>query len=64
MRPTVKTDGSKYYDYLLCYVDDILVDSVNPQEVMNNIQKVYTLKAGSVKEPDLYLGADIKKWYI
>jgi hypothetical protein len=25
MRPTVKADGSKYYEYVLCYVDDLLV---------------------------------------
>jgi hypothetical protein len=25
MRPAVKADGSKYYEYVLCYVDDILV---------------------------------------
>ena len=24
----------------------------------------FTLKDGSVKEPDMYLGADVKKWYI
>ena len=64
MRPAVKQDGSKYYEYVLCYVDDILVASTNPKDVMNNIEKMYTLKAGSVKEPDLYLGADIRKWYI
>ena len=24
----------------------------------------FTLKDGSVREPDMYLGADVKKWYI
>jgi hypothetical protein len=64
MRPAVKQDVSKYYEYVLCYVDNILVALTKPKYVMNNIEKMYTLKARSVKEPDLYLGADIKKWYI
>lgn len=64
MRPAVKADGSKYYEYVLAYVDDLLVMSSNPKVVMDAIARTYTLKAGSVKEPDLYLGANIKKWYI
>ena len=31
-------------------------------EVMDGLSKRYTLKEGSVKEPDAYLGATIKKW--
>jgi hypothetical protein len=27
MRPAIKADGSKYYEYVLCYIDDILVVS-------------------------------------
>jgi len=64
MRPAVKADGSKYYEYILCYVYDILMASMNPQAVMKSIETVFPLKPGSVKEPDLCLGADIKKWYI
>jgi len=60
----VKADGSKYYEYMLCYVDDILMASMNPQAIMKSIETVFPLKPGSVKEPDLYLGADLKKWYI
>jgi hypothetical protein len=64
MRPAVKADSSKFYEYVLCYVDDILVASSNPQAVMDAIARTYTLKAGCVKEPELYLGAEVKKWYI
>jgi hypothetical protein len=33
--------------------------------VIDTIHKVYTLKEGSVKEPELHLGADVKnKWYV
>jgi hypothetical protein len=31
---------------------------------MDGLSKVFTLKEGTVKEPDLYLGADVTKWYL
>ena len=31
---------------------------------MDELGRRFTLKDGSVKEPELYLGADVKKWYI
>ena len=64
MRPAVKSTGEKYYEYVLCYVDDILCCSERPQKIMDYLAGVYTLKAGSVKEPDVYLGADVKKFAI
>jgi hypothetical protein len=36
----------------------------NPRDFMDELGKRFTLKSGSVKEPDLYLGADVAKWYI
>lgn len=64
MRPAVKKDGFKYWEYVLIHVDDILCVSENPKATMDYLGTHYTLKAGSVKEPDIYLGAAIKKWYI
>jgi hypothetical protein len=64
MKPGVKRDGTKYWQYILCYVDDILSICETPKETMDYLKSRYTLKAGSVKEPDVYLGAQIKKWYI
>ena len=61
MKPNVKPDGTKYWEYVLCYVDDILAVSHEPQKVMDHLSTRYILKKGSVKEPDLYLGANIKK---
>jgi hypothetical protein len=31
---------------------------------MDFLKSRYTLKEGSVKEPDQYLGAQVRKWYI
>jgi hypothetical protein len=64
MKAGVKRDGTKYWQYILCYVDHILSICENPKETMDYLKSRYTLKAGSVKEPDVYLGTQIKKWYI
>lgn len=64
MRPAVNPDGGKYYEYVLCYIDDILGSGEDPKKIMDRIGEVYKLKNGSVKEPDLYLGSDVKKWFI
>ena len=58
----VKTDGGlEYYEYVLLYVDDCLVVSQHPGEILKRLGKYFTLKEGSVGEPDLYLGAKIAK---
>jgi Reverse transcriptase (RNA-dependent DNA polymerase) len=62
LRPAVKIDGTKYYEYVLCYVDDILCGSEHPQKFMDYLATAYTLKKGSVVEPTIYLGADVKKF--
>jgi hypothetical protein len=35
-----------------------------PQHIMDSLSNTFVLKEGTVKEPDLYLGAEVKKWYI
>jgi hypothetical protein len=64
LRPMAKPNGDTYWEYALCYVDDILIISHKPQEAMDYLSSKYKLKEGSVKELDSYLGADIKKWNI
>lgn len=64
MRPAVKKNGDLYYEYILTYVDDCLVVSEDPKTIMTMLGETYTLKKDSVKEPDTYLGAEIRKWNI
>jgi hypothetical protein len=64
MKPATKQDGTEYYCYVICYVDDVAVAMEDPQEFMKELSKRFTLKEGSVEEPTLYLGADVTKWYI
>jgi Reverse transcriptase (RNA-dependent DNA polymerase) len=60
LRKAQKADGTKIYEYVLCYVDDILYGGTDPDSFMARLSTVYKLKEGSVKEPDIYLGATIK----
>jgi hypothetical protein len=62
MRPAVKSDGSKYYEYVLCSVDDLLVVSEQPKRNMDGLEAMYVLKARSVGEPKTYLGAKVSKY--
>jgi hypothetical protein len=39
-----KDNGFEYYEYILVYVDDILVISHRPRTVMETIKKQYRLK--------------------
>lgn len=55
MRQACKPDGMKYWEYLLCYVDDVLVFSYNPQSIMEYISFTYTMKKGSIIAPEKYL---------
>ena len=64
LHPVTKVNRDKYYKYVLIYVDDILALSKNPKKIMEYLESKYTLKEGSVKEPDQYLGALILKWMI
>ena len=64
MKPASKPDGTEYYQYVICYVDDVAVAMENPKEFMDELGSRFTLKDGSVKESDMYLGEYVKKWYI
>ena len=62
-----EAERDKYWEYVLCYLDDdILCISHEPQFVMDYFaSSKYILKKGSVKKPDAYLGAEVKKkWTI
>jgi hypothetical protein len=62
MRPAVKPTGIKFWEYVLVCVNDILVVSYKPPEVMDMQSRTYKLKAGSIGQPTNYLGATIKEY--
>ena len=59
-KAAVDLDADKYYLYILCYVDDILVVHNDAMPIMKKINKFFPLKPDSVGEPKMYLGAKIK----
>jgi len=59
MRKANKPDGQPIWEYVLCYVDDVLAISQDPKAIMDAIAKTYTFKGGLAEEPTSYLGADI-----
>jgi hypothetical protein len=61
IKPAIHADSNlEYCEMVLVYVDDILHVSHNPKDFMDQISKIYQLKAGSVGPPSSrYLGANI-----
>ena len=62
MRPAIKSDGTKVYEYVLLYTDDALVVSENGESILRNeIGKYFELKEESIGPPKLYLGGHLRK---
>ena len=58
MRPATKSDGENYYEYILCYVDDILGISQDPVTMLRSINVPF--KKDKVEDPEFYLGAKLE----
>ena len=62
MRPSIKSDGTTCYDYVLLYTDDALVISENAENILRNeIGRYFELKEESIGPPTLYLGGRMRK---
>ena len=57
--PAVILDGSKYYEYIMCYVDDILSVSLDAKSILQSLQGQFKLKGDKIEPPDMYLGAQL-----
>ncbi|CAJ1939745.1 unnamed protein product, partial [Cylindrotheca closterium] len=60
-RPCQRKDGSKYYEYILVYTDDVIAILENPKAIMDKLNNFFVLKPDLIKEPTTYLGATISK---
>ena len=45
-KPEAKPDGTEYYSYILCYVDDILVIHHDAMLILTDFDKHFKLKPG------------------
>jgi hypothetical protein len=61
MQRNLHNGGTPYYEYLLVYVDDVLVISHAPEELMKQIGSKFEIKNGKYGPPTSYLGAGISK---
>ena len=55
MIPEVKPGRFMYYEYVLCYVDDVLSISDEPLCTMKVIQAKFKLKEYEISEPNMYI---------
>ena len=61
MRPAMKSNGFKYWEYILCYVDDLLCIHEDPSIALKQIKNNFKFKDDKMEEPDTYLGGDLSK---
>ena len=64
IRPAVKSDGFKYYELVLCYVDDVLAMAADPRAILSGLQSVFKLKDDKIEEPEMDLGAQLSKMQV
>jgi hypothetical protein len=56
LRPACKPDGTKYYEMILCYVDDLLAISDKPEGIVKSVQERFKLKGNKFGPPNDYPG--------
>jgi hypothetical protein len=59
LRPAFKANGFEYYELVLCYVDDVLSISANPEVALQALTGTFTLKDNKIEKPEMYLGAQL-----
>ena len=62
-RPMQRADGTRCYEYILVYTDDIICVAANPRAALDKIDQVFKLKPDSIGPPTKYLGADVSKFH-
>ena len=61
-KPMVRPeDGHKYYAYMLLYIDDALSIHHDATGELETLDKYFQMKPGSIGDPDIYLGAKLRK---
>lgn len=60
-KANTKADGTKYYTYLLIYVDDVICIDTDPKKYIDMIGEIFKIKEGSAGPPTVYLGANIQR---
>ena len=59
---TVKHNVFEYYEYILCYVDDILCISHDLGIVLGQV--IFKFNGDKVEYPEIYIGAQVRKMIV
>ena len=54
-------DNVPYYAYVLLYVDDCMAISHDATTTLQEIDKFFQMKPGSIGDPDIYLGGRLRR---
>jgi hypothetical protein len=61
LRAATKGDGEKYFEYVLMYVDNILVISCDPEAILRDIQTIFNLKNDKMEASEFYQGTKLQE---
>ena len=61
LQTAVKLEGFEYYEYIICYINNVLCVSHNPHTLAKLIQLEFKLKDKKIEYPEVYLGASLDK---
>ena len=62
LRPSTKPDGEQFYEYMMCYVDNVIAVSMDATKTLREVQHAtFRYKNDVIEEPRNYLGAKIMK---
>ena len=61
IQPAINTDGTLYYEMVLCYVNEVLFLSHAPMQTIYEINVIFKLKDDKAEESEMYLGASFQK---
>ena len=61
IKPAIKPNGEEHYEYVMCYVDDLIAIAVDPRRILDDLKgDDIKYKNDEIKPPDMYLGARLK----
>ena len=64
LRAVTKLDGTRYYEMVFIYIDNVLVLLNQGKEILNVLDQHYLLKPDSIGPPKLYLGNQVETFDI
>ena len=59
LRSGTKTDGTKYWEMDLCYIENVLVISKHPELTIEGLKRTFRLKKDTSESSTMYLGANL-----